>query len=301
MPELPEVHTTAQILNKHIPGKKITGVWSDYESAKYTNKENIKCVAYLEKFKKEVLSQTIQKVSRRAKYILITLSSGATIVIHMKMTGHLLFGTFSYSKKLNRWCANEPGPLQDPFNRFIHFVVSFEDGTHLAFSDMRKFATIYVVLHKKDLAEKLKHIGPEPLESSFTVEVFKNQLLKQPNQNIKTALLDQRLVAGIGNIYSDEILWKSHIHPLRKVSTLTQKEYVLLTKNTKHILSKGISFGGDSLSDYRNPYGLPGEFQLHHNVYRRTGKKCNTSNCSGSIERHVIGGRSAHFCKMCQQ
>ena len=113
--------------------------------------------------------------------------------------------------------------------------------------------------------------------------------------------MNQNLISGIGNIYSDEILWASGIHPERTVLSLTNSNYACLIKNIKEILSKGIDFDGDSLSDYRNPYGERGEFQLHHNVYRRTNQRCKRKKCTGIIERKILNGRSAHFCPQCQK
>lgn len=301
MPELPEVHTTTTMLHKKICSKTIIDVWSDYNSPHYVGKENIKDVLYFKKFKKEIVNQKIDTVSRRGKNIILETSLKMQIVIHMKMTGHLLYGTYSYDKKKNIWTTNEPGPLQDPFNQFIHFVISFSDGTHLAFSDMRKFATVSLVKNKNVLVEKFKTLGPEPLEEKFDWKILKECLSKKPKQKIKTVLMDQTLVVGIGNIYSDEILWASSIHPERTISNITDGEFKTLTKHIKHILSKGIDFGGDSMSDYRNPDGLPGQFQLHHNAYRRTNKKCNRKNCEGSIKRIVLAGRSAHYCPICQR
>lgn len=301
MPELPEVHTTTTMLHKKICGKFISDVWSDYKSPHFVGKENIKDVSYFKNFKKEILNQKIINVSRRGKNIVVEIESGTHIVIHMKMTGHLLCGSYSYNKKNNIWRADEIGPLQDPFNQFIHFVLAFSDGTHLAFSDMRKFATISFVENKEIVIDKFKTLGPEPLEKSFDWKVLKTCLSKKQKQKIKTALMDQNLVVGIGNIYSDEVLWASNIHPERTILTLTDMEYKILAKNIKNILSKGIDFGGDSMSDYRNPDGLPGQFQLHHNAYRRTHKKCNQKNCEGIIKRIVLGGRGTHFCNTCQK
>ena len=125
--------------------------------------------------------------------------------------------------------------------------------------------------------------------------------IKKTKQKIKTVLMDQNLVVGIGNIYSDEVLWASKVHPERTVEKIKDAEYKTLTKHIKEILSKGIDFGGDSMSDYRNPDGLPGEFQLHHNAYRRTNKKCNRKKCEGIIKRIVLGGRGTHYCNTCQR
>ncbi|KKR43196.1 MAG: Formamidopyrimidine-DNA glycosylase [Parcubacteria group bacterium GW2011_GWF1_40_6] len=113
--------------------------------------------------------------------------------------------------------------------------------------------------------------------------------------------MDQSVIAGIGNIYSDEILWRTGVHPERKVSSLKGTEIKLIFKAIKETLTKGIDFGGDSMSDYRNIHGLPGKFQLHHEVYRRTGEKCNKRSCAGIIKRKIVNGRSAHFCSVHQK
>jgi formamidopyrimidine-DNA glycosylase len=301
MPELPEVHTTATILNSLIRGKKIIDVWTDYDSPFYKGKENIKDTAYFKKFRKEVSGKKIVRVWRRAKNVLMDIEGDRTILIHMKMTGHLLHGKFALDKKKKEWKAVEDGPMRDPFNRFIHFAISLSDGNHVAFSDMRKFATVHLISDKKALSEKFEGLGPEPLEESFDWKMMRSRLEKRPNMKIKTALMDQSLVVGIGNIYSDELLWLSKVHPERQVKSISDAEFKRMAKSAKEVLSKGIDFGGDSMSDYRNPYGVPGEFQLHHNAYRRTGKPCNRKGCPGVIQRKVINGRSAHFCDTCQK
>lgn len=301
MPELPEVHTTATMLNALVCGKKITDAWSDYDSPFFVGKENIKDPKYFRKFKKEVTGRKIVRVWRRAKNVLVDIEGDSTILIHMKMTGHLLHGKFELDKRKAEWRAVEDGPLKDPFNRFIHFVLSLSDGTHVAFSDMRKFATVHLISDKIALAKKFEDLGPEPLENEFDWKVLKGRLSKRPKHKIKTALMDQNLVVGIGNIYSDEILWMSKVHPERRVESISDTEFKLMTRSTKEVLAKGIDFGGDSMSDYRNPHGLPGEFQMHHSAYRRTGKECKRKGCAGIIERKIIGGRSAHFCNVCQK
>jgi len=296
MPELPEVHTTATILNTLISRKKIVDAWSDYNSPHYVGKENIKDVFYFSYFKKQVSGKKILSVQRRGKNILINLTDEFTILIHMKMTGHLLYGKYTHNQKENVWIAQDDGPLQDPFNQFIHFVLSFSDGSHLSFSDMRKFATVKLFTSQKRLRDELSHLGPEPLEQGYTWKKFRENLLRKPTQKIKTALMDQQLVVGIGNIYSDEMLWFSSIHPEQTVATLSENDFKKILRAGKNVLRKGIDFGGDSMSDYRNPYGLPGDFHKKHNAYRRTGELCRKKGCGGKILRKVIGGRSSHFC-----
>jgi formamidopyrimidine-DNA glycosylase len=304
MPELPEVETTATILNKLVKGHKIIDVWTDYNSPYFSGKENIKDPKYFLKFKKEIVNKKIIKVWRRAKNVLIDISGDKTILIHMKMTGHLLYGKYLFKKvsSSKKWVPeNSNSPLADPFNRFVHLIFVLDNGKHIAFSDMRKFATVSLISDKKAFSEKFKKVGPEPLDKNFDWKTLKKIMLLRPEQKIKTALMDPYLIAGIGNIYSDEILWSAKINPERKNHTITDSEWKNVLKYTKSLLLKGISFGGDSMSDYRNPYGLRGEFQKHHSVYQRKNKNCLRKNCLGKIERKMINQRSAHFCPICQK
>lgn len=299
MPELPEVTTTVKGLNEVLSHLTITDVWSDYfVNTKSVAQNTIKNKKFFEYFKKEVTGETFISAERRAKNILIHLSGNKTILIHMKMTGHLLYGTYSFAK--NKWIAEEE-KLKDPFNQFIHFTLSLSNGKTLAFSDMRKFAKVTLFeTDTKDDHIDLKHLGPEPL-SHLTKETLTTQLSKKPNGLIKTVLMDQTIVAGIGNIYSDEILWMSGIHPERKVHTLTVSEIKKMFTSMIEVLHTGIELGGDSMSDYRNIYGERGGFQNSHKAYRRTKQPCLKKGCSGIIVRKVIGGRSAHFCNIYQK
>jgi formamidopyrimidine-DNA glycosylase len=210
----------------------------------------------------------------------------------MKMTGHLLYG--SYKKNRGEWKPRLTGPLNDPFNGWIRLVFTFSDGNHLALSDMRKFA-------KVTLENDLGHLGPEPLDASFKFQNFKSQIMKKPNGKIKTVLMNQELISGIGNIYSDEALWMSKINPETLVKDLKDEQLKTLLKNIKLVLKKGIHFAGDSMQDYRRPDGTPGEFQKHHCVYQRKNLDCMKRGCKGKIERKVVNGRSAHFCPVCQK
>jgi formamidopyrimidine-DNA glycosylase len=296
MPELPEVHTTATMLDTLVRGHTITDVWTSYRSptAIRLGRSDIKNPKYFKTFANTVIGTSIVRVHRRAKNVLIDLSNNQTLLVHMKMTGHLLYGTYKQNK--NSWIALEPEALKDPFNRFIRLVFTFDNGRHLALCDMRKFAK--VTLHH-DIEEEL---GPEPLEKEFTLQSFIKQLSRRPNMPIKQALMDQSLIAGIGNIYSDEILWATGVHPLSKTGAVLENKNITKKMFTrmKDILSKGISFGGDSTSDYRNPHGVPGAFQYHHRAYRRTSQKCPKRGCSGTIRRIIVSGRSAHFCDVHQ-
>jgi formamidopyrimidine-DNA glycosylase len=198
------------------------------------------------------------------------------------MTGYLFYGN-------------------NPKIKFAHVIFTLSNKKYLVFSDARKFGKITLLDTKTAHDTKhLNNIGPEPLEKSFTLQKLKECLAKKPNGKIKTVLIDQSIIAGIGNIYSDEILWRAGIHPERKTSKITDTEMKLMFKAIKETLRKGIDFGGDSMSDYLNIYGKKGKFQLHHEAYRRTGQKCRKPGCKGIIKRIVINSRSAHFCSIHQ-
>jgi formamidopyrimidine-DNA glycosylase len=303
MPELPEVQTTVNGINRYAKGLRITNVWTDYKNNNdfHTGKDNIKNPEFFKNFKKEIIGKNIINAKRRAKNILINLSDKSSILIHMKMTGHVLFG--EYTKKHSIWePVNKQSPLGDPFNRHIRFVLSLSNGKHLVLADMRRFAKI-THIHKNKHKESihLKDIGPEPLEKDFTLDKFISRLKLRPSGKIKTVLLEPKIIAGIGNIYSDEILWRAGVHPERIVKDINDKEFTLMFKAMKETLQKGIDFGGDSMSDYRNILGERGKFQEQHKAYRKTGTKCGMKGCSGKIARKVVGARSAHFCNTHQK
>ncbi|MCX6752528.1 MAG: DNA-formamidopyrimidine glycosylase [Candidatus Nomurabacteria bacterium] len=300
MPELPEVETTKRGLKKTIVGLSIKDVWTEYNSPYFHGSDTIKDPAYFRYFRKTIKNAKIKNVDRRAKNILIQLSptpsasshspSGRgrkTILIHMKMTGHLMYG--NYNRK-------------DPLNRHIRLIFYLSNGKTLELCDTRKFAKV-TLLPTETMNETihLKGIGPEPLEKKFTFEVFKKQISRKPNGKIKLVLMDQYIIAGIGNIYADESLWRAGIHPESVVSKIPNEKLKKLYKTILFTLSRGIDFGGDSMSDYRNIHGERGKFQLHHEAYRRTGEKCRKKGCSGVIVRIVVGGRSTHFCNVHQR
>lgn len=319
MPELPEVQTTATILNKPLRGLQISDVWTDYGSAYHKGQDNIKDQKFFKEFKRRTIGAKFESVNRRGKNVLLNLDNGETVIVHMKMTGHLLYGaykrisnsqspqpgtSFLISKKIpnklkteEKWVTEEKGPLQDFRNQFIHFVISLSNGKYVVLSDMRKFAKITVV--QTTLLSSSTHLGtlgPEPLEKSFGFNEFKKRLLIKPKGKIKQVLMNPEIIAGIGNIYSDEILFTAEVHPLSIVSKIPEKILAQIFTASKEILQKGINLGGDSTSDYRNPLGVHGKFHHHHQAYRNTGKPCSKKGCEGIIKKIRLGGRSAHFC-----
>jgi len=298
MPELPEVQTTVDGLNKYLVGKKITSVWSDYNSSYFDGKENIKNKKYFSLFKKTVLNSPIKKSERVGKNILIHLKNGTSILVHMKMTGHFLYG--EYKKNNKGWLPKESGALRDPFNRHIRLVLGLDNGKSLVLSDMRKFAKVMFIKTKalKDHPD-ISNIAPDPFQLSM--KGFIEKIRQKKSGRIKNILMDQSLVSGIGNIYSDEVLFNVDLHPETDISAINEKKLGEIWVRSKKILSKGIDLGGDSTSDYRNIEGKRGNFQKKHQVYRRSGQSCPKRGCLGKIIRKVVGGRSAHFCNKHQK
>jgi formamidopyrimidine-DNA glycosylase len=313
MPELPEVTTTVNGLHKVLPGLRFVDIWTDLAKKNQTIKQfkdTIKSEKFYKEFRKKIIGKKVLKVERRAKNILIHISGGYTILIHLKMTGHLLYGKYIFNKKENKWIPDEKErvALSDPYNRFLHVVFTFsspgdvkEISNNLAFCDSRKFGKVTIIPTHILENSHFKDTGPEPLDKSFTLSKFKTRLLLKPNWKIKTVLMDQSIIAGIGNIYSDEMLWSSGIHPESNPKNIPYHHLTKLYNEMKKVLTKGIDFGGDSMSDYRNIHGLRGDFQNHHNVYKKKNVKCSKKDCIGVIIRKVINGRSAHYCPVHQK
>lgn len=308
MPELPEVETTLQGLRKTVVGLTIKDVWTDQAKKSVSrpdHKESIKHLPFWKEFVTAVTGAKILSIERRAKNILINLSNKKTILIHMKMTGHMMYGAYTYDSKRNEWepaASEKNAALRDPFNRFLRVVWSFTNGKQLVLSDVRRFAKVTVLSTAE--AHTTKHlagIGPEPLDHTFTYTLFRERIFRKPKGKIKTVLMDQSVIAGVGNIYSDEALWLAGIHPESVVGKIPEKKLKALYPAVLSVLKKGIDFGGDSTSDYRRIDGTRGEFSANHNAYRLTGKSCKKRTCKGDILRKVVNGRSAHFCSVHQE
>ncbi len=304
MPELPEVQTTVNGLNATVKGKTVTDVWTDIAVENPSlphHHTSTKSSAFFKSFKKLVIGAKIVSAERRAKNIFIHLSNKQSIWIHMKMTGHMMYGFYEFNKDMQQWVPSlkeKNDALRDPYNRYLHTVFTLSNNKQLVLSDVRKFAKVTIL--PTESIDGALDIGPEPLTKEFTFAVCTEQLFKRPTRAIKEVLLDQKIIAGIGNIYSDEALWLAGIHPLRIVQTITKPELKKLYEAIKIVLEKGIDFGGDSTSDYRDINGERGKFQAAHNAYRMTGKPCKKKVCAGTIERIPFGGRGAHFCPVHQ-
>ncbi len=291
MPELPEVETTVRDLKKKVLGRTFIDVWTDF-------KKMIKKPKDFKDFQKEIKGRKIENIRRRGKNILIDLSRNKTLLIHQKLTGHLLLGRWGLEK--GEWKAEIPGPLaKDPMNRFLHLIFRLDNGQMLALSDLRKFAKAELWDSEKlTQSEEMKSLGPEPLDKSFTFEKFQ-ECFKGKKGKIKQVLMDQMVIAGIGNIYSDETLWEAKVHPFKDVSKLSEEKLKKIYQALKKILGKAVKVRGESISDFRRISGEKGGFDPLRKVYRREGEKCNR--CGTIIKRVKLAGRSAHFCPKCQK
>ena len=214
MPELPEVETTIRDLRKKVLGRTFVDVWSDF-------KRIVKKPKSFKAFKKEIAGKKIENVRRRAKFIIIDLSQNKSLLIHQRMTGHLLAG--EWEKKEGEW-KSDRSPLSEKVNSYIHLIFQLDDGSMIALSDLRKFTKIELWdTEEIESLKKIKKLGPEPLKEDFTFEKFKD-VLKGRKAKIKQVLMNQEVVAGIGNIYASEILFRAKVHPFKKTNKLSEKE-----------------------------------------------------------------------------
>jgi formamidopyrimidine-DNA glycosylase len=287
VPELPEVETIKNDLKSKIVGKTITDGWSDWPKM-------IKQPP-AEQFFDELKGLKITDVRRRAKNLIFDLSNGLSMLAHLKMTGHFLIAPSKLLKD-NNWQTDNP-LLNDRVNQFIHLALYLDDGDVLAFSDMRKFGWIKLMT-KKELDDAIEVYGPEPLEKDFNLDEFK-EILSEHKGAIKKVLLDQHAIAGIGNIYADEICWEAKINPFRQVDSLNNNEIQAIYKAIKTVLTKAVKLRGTSTSDYRDTSGKKGTYGDVRNVYRLTGEPCPRDGTP--IERKKLNGRSTHFCPKCQK
>lgn len=286
MPELPEVETIIRDLNKKVLHRTFIDVWTDFP-------KTIRKPEDFEQFKKKIKGKKIQKIWRRGKNIIFNLSEDCSLLIHQKLTGHLLLGKWEF--KEGKWIP-PAGPLAEKINAYIHLLFTLDNGQMLTLSDLRKFAKVEL-WDNEGLKKELGSFGPEPLEKDFTFEKFK-EIISKKKGKIKQVLMDQTVIAGIGNIYSDEILWESKVNPLKEVSRLSRFDINRIYQAMQKILRKAIKLGGESISDFRRISGERGYFDKERKVYRREGEPC--PRCSTKIKRTKLGGRSAHYCPNCQ-
>lgn len=277
MPELPEVQTIVNDL-QIIAGDSFIGFSTNFNKA-------IKS----DNFEKEIVGQKIKNIKRNGKNIVLELDNRIFLLIHLKMTGKLILSHLS----------SVIGHQEiEATNKHIHHVFYLKKNGSIEFHDIRKFATLEIVDAKK-LFEISKIKGIDPLSENFTLKKFIEILENRKNRNIKSILMDQSIISGIGNIYASEIPFDAKISPLRKIGSLNKNEISALHKSIIKILKKAIRLRGTSFSDYRDAKGLKGSFQDHLKVYKKAGKKC--LKCDTIIQKVVIEQRSTFFCPTCQK
>lgn len=273
MPELPEVETIRSDLAPHVTGRSFVNVELSWPG----------CVALPspEAFVSTLPGCRIEKSDRRGKFLLFRLAGGGALVVHLRMTGRL------------RWV--EAGA---PRHRHVRGVLTLDSGSELHFEDQRKFGRLYLATDDLLLENVLRRIGPEPLDDAFTVDALR-ALLRGRQARLKALLLDQRFLAGLGNIYVDEALFRSQLHPLRRSDTLGEHEIERLYQGIVEALRQGIVNRGTTLSDYRDAWGTAGLNRERLLVFRREGKPC--PRCGRPIEKVRVAGRGTHLCPHCQR
>lgn len=275
MPELPEVETIVRKLKRGEAmergrpaypspvGRVVTSAWTDWPRAAFPSAEAVT---------QSLPGRGIESIGRRGKYVVITLSLGH-LLIHLKMSGRL-----------------EVVTTGTPRDKHVHHVFALDNGYELRFNDARKFGRVYLV---DDPAQVTGALGPEPLDAAFTLRTFR-QMMQRKSGALKPLLLDQTFIAGIGNIYADEALWRAKLHPLRAANSLSSDQVAALYRGIRQALSNGIRHEGTAI-DWVYPEG---NYQDHLRVYGRTGQPCRR--CRALIQRIVVGQRGTHFCPRCQ-
>ena len=286
MPELPEVETVRRGLSALIIGKGIKAEHHDTEKGFPNAPYDVT---------QFLIGATITDVRRRAKVLLIDLSTNYTLVIHLKMTGQLVFRG---EQVFGAGHPNESliGELPD---RSTRVTLEFTDGSHLYFNDQRKFGWMRLMpTIEVPNIDFMKKVGPEPLEDDFTSKEFAERFTRRGKTSIKAALLDQTVVAGVGNIYADESLWGAKIHPKRLVNTVTDEEFSLLYTELRAVMNVAIEKGGSTDKNYVNAEGKRGSYMDFARVFRREGLTC--PRCSAEIIKFKAAGRGTHICPVCQ-
>ncbi len=273
MPELPEVESITRILNGCLPGKTIIG--TKFFFAGMLGGQTA------DDFAGQLCGKQIMAVKRRGKYLHFYLAGGKILEVHLRMTGAFFF--FSEGR---------------PADQYIRAIFFLGGGSELHFRDIRKFGTFR--LWDKEVLDSFnqQRLGPDPLEDIGDFHFFQEVLGRKPQSCLKAFLLDQKNLAGMGNIYTDEALFRACLSPLRRVGTLSESDQLSLMQAIQEVLREGITCGGVSVSNYEDPYGRPGSFQDRLMVYRRDKEPC--PRCGHKISRQVVAGRGTYFCPVCQ-
>ncbi len=288
MPELPEVEVVRRSLNEFIAGLKINKVSIFNKNLRYKISE---------KLKKSIQGQKIISILRRGKFLLIELKNKNFILIHLGMTGKILI-----KKKFDKTTTFTDYYFEKKIiKKHNHLGIKFSNSVDLIYNDIRKFGFIKILNNKTLKFDKhISKLGPEPLGSEFDTNYMRERC-KKMKTNIKSFLMDQKCISGLGNIYTNEILFVSSIHPKKSANKLDDNEIARIVNNTKIILRKAIQLGGSSIKDFNSVSGTRGLFQEKFKVYDRANKSCLKPQCKGSIKKIYISNRSTFYCQKCQK
>ena len=273
MPELPEVEVIRRGLQRHLPGRKVLAI--------VAGNKKLRLPMPRKNLKKYILGTLVESVDRRAKFLLITMATGARLIVHLGMTGKL--GLF---------------PQNTPKAKHDHLHLQLDNGMQLRFNDIRRFGFIQVLSESDFAHPMLANLGPEPLGQDFT-PMYLQKIAAGRKRPLKNFLMDSRVVAGIGNIYACEILFHAGLNPGKKICRLSKNQWTQIVKSSRYILEKAIESGGTTISDFVNESGKRGYFQLELQTYGKQGKPCNC--CSTPIVKKTMAGRSTFFCPSCQK
>jgi len=283
MPELPEVETVRRGLAPVMEGEVIAKAAVNRPDLRWP---------FPERMAERLEGQRVERLRRRSKYILADLSGGETLLIHLGMSGRMLVS----GDPLGRFVHDHPAP-----EKHDHVVLDMADGARITFNDPRRFGAMDLMPTGEEAAHKLiAHLGPEPLGNAFS-ETYLVAALRGKNTPVKAALLDQRIVAGLGNIYVCEALYRARIHPARSCRRIAAPRVAALVPIIRQVLTEAIAAGGSSLKDFRQADGELGYFQHAFDVYGREGAPCRTPECGTPIRRIVQSGRSSFYCPQCQR
>ena len=270
MPELPEVETIRQELVPHIKGRRILHVTFRWH--------RIAAQPRAEEMARRLVGHVITDVGRRGKFLLFSLEPPAVLIVHLRMTGQLHIH-----------------PTTTPPDKHTHVIISLDNERAIHYRDARKFGRFYLTAHAEEV---IGHLGPEPLDPQWTPQDLA-KAIRHRRAPIKSLLLDQRVVAGLGNIYTDEALFLAGIHPLRPGHTLSEEEIQALHHAIRQVLEEALAARGSTIATYLPPSQRRGEYQKRRRVYRRAGQPCPV--CGTPIQRTRVSGRSTHYCPHCQR
>jgi formamidopyrimidine-DNA glycosylase len=288
MPELPEVETIRLGLSRLIVGKTLKGA-RNYNSPKSFPNSEADVAQFL-------VGSVVTEVRRRAKVLLIELSSDYTLMTHLKMTGQIV-----YVSTKEHWGAGHPNDslVRELPDNTTREHLEFSDGSRLYFNDLRKFGWMKLIpTVEVENIDFMKKVGPEPLSDLFTAKEFVERIRRRNGTTVKAAILDQAVLAGVGNIYADESLWAAKIHPATRVKDVTDKQLTALLLAIKTVLALSIEKGGSTDKNYVDAEGKKGSYLKFANVFRLEGKPC--PRCGATIEKIRVAGRGTHVCPVCQ-